>query len=163
MVRLKAGQKVFLEDGSRAIIEDGDCLVEKSSVTKEDIDNYILSYLRIQTKPIFQAYEIYERWVDSLGLGKHTISMIGNDVKDIKSYESWVDRITLNFLFSVLSWPKIWSQEYRSISDQDVQIAEGKVMELIDGSYQDRLSFLLALNKERKENAEALLNTLLLN
>lgn len=32
MVRLKAGQEVFLEDGSRAILEEGDCLVEKSNI-----------------------------------------------------------------------------------------------------------------------------------
>lgn len=28
MVKLKAGQKVFLEDGSRALIEEGDILIE---------------------------------------------------------------------------------------------------------------------------------------
>ena len=160
MIKLKPGQIVILEDGSKARIEEGDCLKERSTVTQEDVNQFILSYLRIQTKPIFQAYEIYERWVDGLGLGKHTLAMVGNDVDDIKSYESWVDRILLNFLFSVLSNPKIWSQNYNRINQEEVSIAEEKVTDLIEGTYRDRYDLLFALNKEKKSNAESLIRIL---
>lgn len=34
-VKLKVGQEVILEDGSRALIEEGDCLVEKKRVKAE--------------------------------------------------------------------------------------------------------------------------------
>lgn len=37
MIRLKAGQKVFLEDGSRAVIEKGDCLEEASISGNDDL------------------------------------------------------------------------------------------------------------------------------
>ena len=163
MIKLKPGQIVILEDGSRAKIEEGDCLKEKTNIKQSDFDRYILSNMRIQTKPIFQAYEIYANWASSLGYEVYDVDMIGSDVEDISSYESWGERIIDDFLSSILTSPrvKIWDKEFRNFSKEEIEIAKQNLRNLMmDKSYREKVNFFFSLSKN-KPSFENLLKILL--
>ena len=101
MIRLKAGQTVVLEDGSRAKIEDGDCLREAkeigslqrqigSDIMKNGIDNYIFNVWRTVSS-LWDSMSLEGKQLQGGIFGKilDHIAMVGSEAEKIDMDRSY--------------------------------------------------------------------------